>query len=140
MIHTSLGLPQRKWAAVRVQLVAAVVLFIGFSATYARAASLVPLDSFGGGDGWIAPGDRSYLTTDDKQRGLAYNPTTGHLLLVNRSGGLSVNILDGSTGDDLVALDLGTGVIAGGTFDGDMIGVGTDGAIYMANLTTDYRR
>ena len=113
--------------------VAAAVLF-GLASMPAWSASLVPLDSFGGGDGWLAPDDRSYLTTDNTQRGLAYNPTTGHLLLVNRAGGLSINILDGATGDDLGTLNQGTGVISGGTFLGNMIGVGDDGAIYMGNL------
>jgi hypothetical protein len=104
--------------------------------TAAEGASLVPLSSFGGGDGWLAPFDRSYLTVDHTQRGLAYNPTTGHLLVVNRAGGLSVNILDGLTGEDVGTLS-GVGSLSGGTFAGSMIGIGEDGAIYVANLTTD---
>ena len=105
--------------------------------TAAHAATLAPLASFGGGDGWLAPGDRSYLTIDNTQRGMAYNPTTGNLLVVNRSGGLSIHILDGDTGDDLGTLDQGSGIITGGFFLGNMIGVGDDGAIYMGNLSLD---
>lgn len=102
----------------------------------AHAALLSPLSSFGGGDGFLAPGDRPYLTTDNTQRGIAYNPATGNLLIVNRAGGLSVNILDGTTGADLGALS-GIGTLTGGTFAGNMIGIGDDGAIYVANLTTN---
>jgi hypothetical protein len=100
----------------------------------AQAATLTPLASFGGGDGNLAPGDRAYLTADNLQRGLAYNPATGHLLLVNRSGGLSVQILDGTTGDDIGTLDLTD--VSGGLFPGNMIAIADDGAIYMGNLTT----
>jgi len=102
----------------------------------ARGASLTPLESFGEGDGWLAPGDRTYLTIDNTQRGLAYNPATGNLLLVNRAGGLSIRILDGMTGADLGTLS-GVESLSGGTFAGNMIGVADDGAIYVANLTTD---
>jgi len=82
----------------------------------------------------LIPGSRPYLTTDSTQRGLAYNPTTGHLLLVNRAGGLSVNILDAGSGGNLGTLNLGS-IITGGTFPLSMIGVGSDGAIYAGNLT-----
>src|SRR5438309_1171195 len=54
----------------------------------------------------LGPGDRPYLTTDNTQRGVAYNPVTGHVLLVNRSGGTSVPILDAQTGADLGTLDV----------------------------------
>jgi hypothetical protein len=81
----------------------------------------------------LKPADRAYLTTDNTQRGLSYNPVTGHLLLANRAGGLSVNVLDSLTGADLGTLDV-TG-IAGGTFALNLIDVAADGAIYGANLT-----
>ena len=95
----------------------------------------------------LAPGIRPYLPGspgDNGQRGMAYNPVTGHVLLVNRTGGLSINILDGTTGADLGSLALGSGLIAGGTFAANMIGVGGDGAIYVGNLslnsaTTSFR-
>ena len=83
----------------------------------------------------LAPGSRAYVTTDNTQRGLAYNPVTGHVLLANRAGSLSVNILDGATGADLGALNV-TG-ISGGTFALNLVGIGTDGAIYAGNLVTD---
>src|SRR5688500_11270197 len=90
----------------------------------------------------LAPGDRTYLTTDNTQRGIAFNPVTGHLLLVNRAGGLSIHVLDAATGEEILddqgaakLLDI-TGIL-GGTFAASMIGVTDDGVIYAANLTTD---
>lgn len=110
-----------------------------WGAGLAQAATLVPLASFGDGDGNIAPGERTYLpgTPDNNQRGLAYNPVTNHLLVVNRTGGLSVNILDATTGADVGTLNVtGVGGAGTGLFAGNMIGVADDGAIYMGNLTT----
>src|SRR5687768_5567867 len=112
---------------------------IAITASSVSAATLSALAAFGGGDGYLAPGDRAYLPAspgDNNQRGIAWNPVTNHVLIVNRTGGLSVNIIDGATGNDLGALAQGSGVISGGTFAGSMIGAGDDGAIYMANLTT----
>lgn len=85
----------------------------------------------------LAPGDRSYLpaTGDNNQRGLGYNPATGHLLLTDRAGGTFVHVLDGTTGADLGTLN--TTGITGGTFGINMLRVADDGAIYAANLTTD---
>ncbi len=106
-----------------------------------------PLSSFGGGDGWLAPGEGGYgyLTTGNTERGLAYNPVTGNLLLVSRANptgtnAVNVRILDSSTGADLSpvgtgGLNLGSGVVSGGTFPINMVSVGSDGAIYVANLT-----
>jgi hypothetical protein len=118
-----------------VRLFAALLALL--SAAQAGAASLSALSTFNGGTGYLAPGARAYLDTGNNQRGLAYNPATGHLLLVNRTGALSINVLDGATGADLGSLNQGSGIITGGTFAGSMIGVGDDGAIYMANLTTN---
>jgi hypothetical protein len=107
------------------------------SAAPSLGATLSTLTSFGGGDGYLAPGDRAYLANDNNQRGLAWNPTTNNLLLVNRTGALSINVLDGVTGDDEGILNQGLGVITGGTFAGSMIAAADDGAIYMSNLTTN---
>lgn len=85
----------------------------------------------------IAPDVRPYLTgtvLPNTQRGIAYNPTTGNLLLANRAGGNSINILDGTTGADRGALP-GISLVTGGTLTLNMIGVAGDGAIYAGNLT-----
>lgn len=115
------------------------------SAGFAVATpALSPLATFGGGDGWLAPGEGGYvyLGTTSLERGMAYNPATGHLLLVSRANptgtnGQNVRILDGSTGADLGGLQ-GTGALAtaGATFAVNMVGVGDDGAIYVNNLMT----
>jgi hypothetical protein len=127
--------------------------------TSASAASLAPLATFGGGDGWRAPfevlsGDTAGTDTGgvynylgnavdnlgvndgNLERGLAYVPTTGHLILVSRSSaGNGIRILDGSTGVDIGAVNQGTGVISGGQFTTNMVGVADDGALYLANLS-----
>jgi hypothetical protein len=99
--------------------------------------NLEPLSTFGGGDGWVAPGERTYLTTDNTQRGLAYNPVTGNLLLVSRAGGgLSVNVLNGTTGANVGTLPLASFMTGDGTgvFPLSMIAAADDGAIYATNL------
>src|SRR5689334_23201996 len=100
----------------------------------AHAATLTPLTTFGGGDGWLAPGEGGYsfLGTANNERGMAYG--NGHVYLVSRNGGNFIRILDAVTGADLGALN-NTG-ISGGTFAVNNIAVGGDGAIYVANLTT----
>jgi hypothetical protein len=96
--------------------------------------NLSPLSTFGGGDGWLAPGEGGYtfLTTGNTERGLAYG--NGHLYLVSRNGGNFIRILNPTTGADLGQLD--TTGISGGTFAVNMVAAGGDGAIYVDNLTT----
>src|SRR5258706_5252815 len=99
-----------------------------------QAAAIAPLATFGGGDGWLAPGEGGYtfLGTANNERGLAYG--NGHVYLVSRTGGNNVRILDPLTGADLGGLNV-TG-ISGGTFAVNMAGTSADGSIYVANLTT----
>src|SRR6266850_810247 len=99
-----------------------------------RAAVLAPLATFGGGDGWLAPGEGGYtfLGLVNNERGIAYG--NGHVYLVSRFGGNNVRILDSLTGADLGGLNV-TG-ISGGTFAVNMAGASSDGSIYVANLTT----
>ncbi len=78
------------------------------------------------------------LNTDVVQRGLAYNPTTDHLLMSDR-GTTNIYVFDATTGAYVSTLNL-TGVNVGSTSGGfpfyfNRIGVGDDGAIYTANLT-----
>ncbi|MGD0537974.1 MAG: lamin tail domain-containing protein [Verrucomicrobiota bacterium] len=100
---------------------------------------MTPITTFGA-NGWLAPNGvngstYAYLTTNDTERGLACG--NSHLYLVSRNGGDLVRILDPHTGADLGALNLGTNVVSGGTFDINMVAVGSDGSIYVANLATD---
>ncbi|HNQ89457.1 MAG TPA: DUF4623 domain-containing protein [Verrucomicrobiota bacterium] len=85
----------------------------------------------------LDPGSRPYLPNypgDNNQRSVAYNPTTGNIALVNRTGGLSVNILDCDTGVDRGSLK--TTGISGGTYSLSQIAIAEDGAIYAANLVS----
>ncbi|HNQ72700.1 MAG TPA: immunoglobulin domain-containing protein [Verrucomicrobiota bacterium] len=102
--------------------------------TYSLAAYLTVLPSGIMSPIWsLAPGSRPYLTASgNNQRGMAYNPVTGHLVLVNRAGGLSVNLIDGATGADRGTLSVAG--ISGGTFPLLMVGVAADGVIYAANF------
>ena len=98
--------------------------------------TITPLSTFGSG-GWLAPNGYNgstyaYLTTGDTERGLACS--SNHLYLVSRNGGDFIRILDATTGADLGALNLGSGVVTGGTFNVNMVAAGRDGAIYVGNL------
>ncbi len=114
------------------KLTAASAAMVLLMAAPAAALQLVPLTSFGGGDGWLDTTESSAVGTGHLERGLTYNPETNHLYVVSRDGGTSVNILDGDTGASVGTLDV-TG-ISGGTFALDMIDVAADGAIYAGNL------
>jgi hypothetical protein len=86
-------------------------------------------------DGWLAPGEGGYtfLGTANNERGLAYG--NGHVYLVSRTGGNFVRRLDPATGTDLGS-PLDTSIASGGTFVVNNAAVGSDGSIYVNNLTT----
>jgi hypothetical protein len=117
-------------------LALSAVLLLASTGSLTAQLNITPLSTFGG-DGWLAPGEGgySYLTTGTTERGLAYGGN-GHLYLVSRNGGNYVRILDAYTGGDLGALSLGSGVVTGGVNPVNTAAVGSDGAIYVANLTT----
>jgi len=85
----------------------------------------------------LAPGEVPFLDTGHLTRGLAYNPTTGHVLVPSRTGTAAVHILDGDTGAELGALPFDDTVVTGGNFAVNMIGITADGVIYVGNLTVD---
>jgi hypothetical protein len=103
---------------------------------------LQPLTSFGD-NGYLVTGDYPFLTADHRQRGLAYNPLTNNLLLVDRGiadrGGLAVHRIDGLTGAVLPGTLNVAGVSGGhvGDFPGNVIRVADDGVIYMSNLVVN---
>lgn len=127
-----------------------VLAVAGLAAAASAAPTLSALTSFGV-NGWRAPnviqsGDSAgsnngtnynYLGTGNLERGMAYNPVTGNLILVSRSSaGNGLRILSGTTGNDLGRLNQGTGIISGGTFTTNKVGVSADGQIFVANLAT----
>ena len=84
-----------------------------------------------------APGGSplTYLDTANFQRGMAYNPKTDHLLIVDRNL-IQIHIVDAQTGADLGNLiDRGFAPVGNSSFPINMIGVDDDGAIYVGNLS-----
>ncbi len=102
---------------------------------------------------WKIPvGQRSYIDTNNTQRGIAYNPAGDHLLVLNRSAvpGLPppphILVLDAATGAEVVDGDgdlprilrlsdeFENPVVTGGTFTLNMIDCDAAGVVYAANL------
>lgn len=83
----------------------------------------------------IDAGTNSWFANDNNTRGFGYNPVTGNLLVVSRTGDLKIVKINATTGDSVGVLDI-TGV-TGGTFTGTVIDVTPNGRIFMANLTTN---
>jgi hypothetical protein len=99
-----------------------------------RPAHLQPLWS-------LAPGNRSYVTTDasstPNQRSLAYNSLSNQVIIVSRtaaSSGLTVNVLDATTGQHLYQLN--TTGITGGSIILLSVAVSDDGSVYAGNMST----
>ncbi len=91
----------------------------------------------------VAAVNNTWVTAGSTERGLAYNPKTGHLILVSRAAspapaaGLGIAILDSNTGSVITNMDIGDIATTGvGTFRLSMVDVADDGAIYVCNLTT----
>lgn len=83
----------------------------------------------------LTPGSRSYLTADNTQRGMAYNPASKRVLVVNRAGTPGVFVLDAANGATVTNLDMtGVGGQVGETFPINMVGVAEDGVVYACNL------
>jgi hypothetical protein len=82
----------------------------------------------------VAPGSRFYLTADNTQRGLTYNPNSGDLLLVSRSPSNSIRVLNAGDGTDMFQMTIDPAVVIGGTLPLNMIGASEDGNIYVCNL------
>src|SRR5690606_691963 len=61
----------------------------------------------------LAPGDLPFLTTGNTERGLAYNKVSGHLLVISRTSGANVHVLDGDTGEYLYDLQAPAEVVSG---------------------------
>ncbi|HRT55048.1 MAG TPA: hypothetical protein P5038_00320 [Candidatus Paceibacterota bacterium] len=92
----------------------------------------------------LAPGSRPYITADASstpfQRSIAYNALSNQVLIVSRTNanliaGLTINVLDGTTGAHLYRLN--TNGLPSGAAAGSIsllcIAVADDGAVYAAN-------
>lgn len=80
-----------------------------------------------------ADGSREYVSSSAFERGMAFNPTTGHLLIASRASGVQVAVLNATNGAEIGFLNVDG--IAGGTFSIGCIAVGDDGRIYAANVS-----
>ena len=80
-------------------------------------------------------GDLFFLSANNTERGLGYNPANGHLIVVSRYPTNGVYVLDAATGAYLHSLDM-SAVGSYGTFPINLAGVADDGAVYVANLDT----
>jgi Immunoglobulin domain len=130
--------------------VRAVVFSLVTAAPLMAGVTMTPLTSFGGSDGWRAPGEilpgdaagsnngttYNYLGAANLERGMAYCPQHEQLILLSRNGGVNIRQLNPLTGVDLGALSTGTGIITGGTFAASTVACDDNGAIYAANLTS----
>jgi hypothetical protein len=87
----------------------------------------------------ILAGERNWFSDDTNVRGIAINKVTGNVLVVRHVGATTteVHVLDGNTGAEKYLLNADSSIVTGGTFFLNMIGVADDGAVYVANLTTD---
>jgi len=86
----------------------------------------------------LGPGDRAYLGTGGTERGIAYNPVTGSLLLVSRlSADPAIIVLDGLTGAEERLMNV-TGIpasAANASLGLSTIGVADDGVVFGASVT-----
>jgi hypothetical protein len=82
----------------------------------------------------IPTGTPSWLGTGSNSRGMAYNPATGHILVVDKSVP-TIHILDSTNGTDLGTLDTSSLAVGGNSsFVINLVRVSDDGVIYAANL------
>lgn len=83
----------------------------------------------------LAPGSRTYLTTTDTQRGLAYDATTARLVLVSRAPTNGIHLISAADGSDAGVLDMtGFPPTPQGAFAINTCGVSDDGIVYVGNL------
>ncbi|MCB1099745.1 MAG: DUF4623 domain-containing protein, partial [Verrucomicrobiae bacterium] len=106
------------------------LLTVGLALSLPAAFAAPSLDS-----AWsVLPGERDYVGTGNTERGLAFNPVTSNVLVVSRAVATDLWVLDGATGEEKHQMD--TLDVSGGTFGLNLVGVGDDGVVYGANLST----
>lgn len=87
----------------------------------------------------IAAGDVDWFENDNNTRGASFNPDTGNIILVSRTGTPAVKVLDGATGAVIKDLAEPAGGFVGGheAFPVSKVKVSRDGIIFVSNLTVD---
>ena len=81
----------------------------------------------------IEVGDVDWVESDNTMRGGGWNPATGNLLVVSRTGGPGIYIVDPTDGS--VQGELSLEGVSGGDFPINTVKVASDGVIYGANLS-----
>ncbi|MFN7138541.1 MAG: family 10 glycosylhydrolase [Limisphaerales bacterium] len=109
---------------------------VSFITSAPATLSVVPPFPVGGMEVlWkLGQGSRPYIAAGNTERGVAYNPVSGNVLLVSRASGNRIIALDADTGNELHQMS--TSGVTGGTFALNMIGVADDGVVYACNLVT----
>jgi hypothetical protein len=87
----------------------------------------------------LLPGERSYITADNNnayERGLAYNPVTGDLLLACQYPTNNIVVLNSTNGEEKSYMNQ-QGITGLGGSALNMVGVADDGVVYGANATAN---
>lgn len=87
----------------------------------------------------LLPGDRFYVTTNNNnnyERGLAYDPVTGDLLLAAQSPTNNVVVLNATNGAEKYFLRMDD-LTAPGSASLNTVGVADDGSVYVGNVVAD---
>ncbi|MBN1300009.1 MAG: T9SS type A sorting domain-containing protein [Melioribacteraceae bacterium] len=83
----------------------------------------------------VPAGSEIFLSaTDNNQRGMAYNPATGNVLVASRTGDNKIYVLDGITGEYLADLDMGNVNDSSYQYRVNQVVVTDDGVIYACNM------
>ncbi len=84
----------------------------------------------------LAPGSRDYITANDTQRGMTYDPVSQSVVLVSRAPTNGVHVINAATGADAGELDVS--LLSAGTPPGffalNAVAAADDGVVYAANL------
>lgn len=83
----------------------------------------------------LAPGTPPFADNTNTYGCVAFNPNTGHVLVLSRTSPPKIYILDAETGAIQFQLNVDTNVVNGGIYPLNMLGVSDGGAIYACNLT-----
>ena len=76
-----------------------------------------------------------FTASNNNVRCLAYY--SGHIYIVQRNSGATVNVVSAADGSDISTLNNGTGIVSGGTFLLNDVEVSSNGEIFACNLTTN---
>ncbi len=86
---------------------------------------------------WQVPADTRYYlnSADNNHRGMAYNPASGNVLVLSRTGSNAVHVIDGTTGEHLRTLNCDPSFFTGGYVALNLIVAADDGRVFAGNLT-----